>query len=249
MSRALRQAVIATARAMNACGLNQGTSGNVSARYGDGFLVTPSGVDYDALTPAMIVHMRMDGSWTGKLRPSSEWRIHRDVLAARPEFGAVVHAHSPYATTLACLGLGIPAFHYMVAVAGGDSIRCAPYATFGTQALSDHAVAALAGRKACLLANHGLLACGADLKQALKIAQEVELLAAQYWRALQIGEPQILSAAEMERVLEKFKSYGAQPAADRRPAQRRDVSQGRGARASRGSAGGSRRSASAGAAR
>lgn len=212
MSRALRQAVIDAAREMNALGINQGTSGNVSARLGDGLLVTPSGVDYDALIPAMIVHMTMDGAWTGELQPSSEWRIHRDLLRARPEFGAVVHAHSPYATTLACLGRAIPAFHYMVAVAGGDSIRCAPYATFGTQALSDHALAALEGRRACLLANHGLVACGADLKQALKIALEVEVLSAQYWRALQLGAPLILDGAEMQRVLQKFQSYGRQPA-------------------------------------
>ena len=213
MSRALRQAVIDAARAMNALGINQGTSGNVSVRHGDGLLVTPSGVDYDALKPAMIVAMAMDGSWRGDWRPSSEWRIHRDVLRARPEFGAVVHAHSPYATSLACLGRAIPAFHYMVAVAGGDTIRCAPYATFGTQALSDHALAALDGRKACLLANHGLLACGADLAQALKIALEVEVLSAQYWRACQLGEPVLLDGAEMQRVLQKFTSYGAQPAA------------------------------------
>ena len=237
MSRALRQAVIDAARAMNALGINQGTSGNVSVRWRDGLLITPSGVDYEALTPAKIVHMRMDGAWTGALRPSSEWRIHRDVLASRPEFGAAVHAHSPYATTLACLGRGIPAFHYMVAVAGGDSIRCAPYATFGTQALSDSALAALAGRNACLLANHGLLACGPDLRQALKIALEVETLAAQYWRALQLGEPQILAAAEMERVLEKFKGYGAQPSADR-------GAQERGASASRRSGAPSRRRSS-----
>lgn len=211
MSRALRQAVIDAARAMNALGINQGTSGNVSVRFRDGLLLTPSGVDYETLTPGKIVHMTMDGAWTGTLRPSSEWRIHRDILAGRPEFGAVIHAHSPYATALACCGRGIPAFHYMVAVAGGDSIRCAPYATFGGQALSDRALAALAGRKACLLANHGLIACGVDLPQALKIAVEVETLAAQYWRALQLGAPLLLSAAEMERVLEKFRTYGAQP--------------------------------------
>jgi L-fuculose-phosphate aldolase len=227
MSRALRQAVIEAARAMNALGINQGTSGNVSARWRDGFLVTPSGVEYDALTPQTIVHMGMDGAWSGALRPSSEWRIHRDILAARPEIGAVVHAHSPHATALACHGRGIPAFHYMVAVAGGDSIRCAPYATFGSQALSDRALAALEGRKACLLAHHGMIACGADLKQALKIAVEVETLAGQFWRALQLGEPPLLDGAEMERVLEKFRTYGVQP-----PARRR---QERGGSASRGS--------------
>jgi len=238
VSRALRQAVIDAARAMNALGINQGTSGNVSVRWRDGLLVTPSGVDYDALGPASIVHMAMDGTWSGPLRPSSEWRIHRDILAARPELGAVVHAHSPYATTLACHGRGIPAFHYMVAVAGGDSIRCAPYATFGTQGLSDDALAALGGRKACLLANHGMIACGADLAQALKIALEVETLAGQYWRALQLGEPQILSAGEMERVLEKFRSYGVQPGPRR-------SGQDRGGSASRRSVAPSRRRSSA----
>lgn len=211
MSQALRREVIATARTMNALGINQGTSGNVSARWREGLLVTPSGVPYEELGPDDIVYLRGDGSFRGARRPSSEWRIHRDLLAARPEAGAVVHTHSPYATALACLGQAIPAFHYMVAVAGGDSIRCAPYATFGTQALSDHALAALEGRTACLLANHGVVALGASLSRALHLAHEVEVLAAQYCRALQIGAPVLLPAAEMERVLEQFKSYGAPP--------------------------------------
>ena len=221
MSKRLREAVLATARAINRLGINQGTSGNVSARWRGGLLITPSGMDYDALRPADIVPMRLDGSWTGKLRPSSEWRFHRDILAARADVGAVIHTHGPHATALACLGRGIPAFHYMVAVAGGDSICCAPYATFGTQALSDHALAALDGRKACLLANHGMIAVGASLPEALKIALEVETLAAQYWRALQIGEPVILPPAEMQRVLEQFKSYGRQPVKKPRAASRR----------------------------
>lgn len=206
---ALRQAVIDTARRMNALGVNRGSSGNVSARAGEGFLVTPSGMDYDALVPADIVAMRLDGAWDGPRRPSSEWRFHRDIYAARPDVGAIVHTHATFCTTLACLELEIPAFHYMVAVAGGTTIRCAPYATFGTQELSDHALKALDGRKACLLGHHGMIAVEADLGRALSLAVEVESLAEQYWRALQIGRPRILPDAEMAVVLEKFKSYGA----------------------------------------
>jgi L-fuculose-phosphate aldolase len=203
--------MIETARAMNRAGLNQGTSGNLGHRVEDGFLVTPSGMDYDRLAPADIVLMRFDGSHEGRRLPSSEWRFHRDILADRRDVAVVLHVHSMFATTLACLGRVIPAFHYMVAVAGGVTIRCAPYATFGSEALSRHAVAALEGRKACLLANHGMIALGADLRQALKLAVEVETLAAMYWRALQVGAPAILDAAEMSRVLEKFKTYGKQP--------------------------------------
>jgi len=202
--------MIATARRMNATGLNQGTSGNLSLRVDGGFLVTPTGMDYEALEPEDIVFMRMDGSHEGRRRPSSEWRFHRDILAARPEVGAVLHAHAMFCTTLACLHRGIPSFHYMVAVAGGVDIRCAPYATFGTEELSRHAVTALEGRKACLLANHGLIAVGTSLADALKRAVEVETLAAMYWRALQVGEPVLLSEAEMAVVLEKFKTYGQQ---------------------------------------
>ncbi len=207
----LRRAVIDTALRMNALGVNQGTSGNVSARWGEGLLITPSGVPYERLEPDSIVFMDMEGTPRGGLLPSSEWRFHRDILAARPDVGAVVHTHSAFATTLACLGRGIPAFHYMVAAAGGLDIRCAPYATFGTQALSDHALAALDGRAACLLANHGQIATGPNLEKALALAVEVESLAGMYWRALQIGEPVLLDAEEMAVVLEKFKSYGKQP--------------------------------------
>lgn len=209
--RALREAMIATARRMNAVGLNQGTSGNLSQRVEGGFLLTPTGMDYDTLEPEDLVLMRMDGSHEGRRAPSSEWRIHRDILAKRPEVGAVLHAHSMFCTTLACLRRGIPSFHYMVTAAGGADIRCAPYATFGTEELSRHAVEALEGRKACLLANHGMLAMGKDLAGAFKLAVEVETLAAMYWRALQVGEPVLLDAAEMGRVLEKFKTYGQQP--------------------------------------
>ena len=208
--RTLRQEIISAARRMNALGINQGKSGNLSHRIPGGFLVTPTGMDYDALEPADIVPMSFDGSHRGARLPSSEWRFHRDILSARPEVNAVIHAHSMFATTLACLGREIPAFHYMVAVAGGDSIRCAPYATFGTEALSRHVVEALQGRKACLLANHGMIAIGPTLKAALALAVEVETLAAMYWRALQIGAPNVLDAAEMARVIEKFRTYGQQ---------------------------------------
>ncbi len=214
--RALREAVIATALAMNAAGINRGKSGNVSARVRDGgcdgFLVTPSGLPYADTTPADIVAMSLDGDVQGHRTPSSEWRFHRDIYRSRPDAIAVVHTHAPFATTLACLGRGIPAFHYMVAAAGGADIRCAPYATFGTQALSDAALAALEGRRACLLAQHGMIAIGASLAAALALAVEVETLAEMYWRVLQIGEPVILSDEEMAIVLAKFATYG-QPAA------------------------------------
>lgn len=210
--RALRRDLIEAARRMNALGINQGTSGNLSVRAGAGLLVTPSGVGYDEMTPADLVEMDFDGAWRcaaeGR-RPSSEWRFHRDILRARPDLAAVVHAHPTYATALACLRRDIPAFHYMVAVAGGSSIRCAAYATFGTEALSQAALAALDGRRACLLANHGMIACGKDLAAALALAVEVETLAAQYCQALQVGSPKLLSAAEMKRVLAKFAAgYG-----------------------------------------
>jgi len=206
--QALRQEVIATAIAMNARGINRGKSGNVSARTASGFLVTPTALAYESMGPGDVVAMSMDGAAHGARAPSSEWRFHRDIYAARAEAQAVVHAHSPFATTLSCLERGIPAFHYMIAVAGGSDIRCAPYATFGTQELSDHALGALEGRRACLLANHGMIAVGANLSDALALAIEVEALAEQYWRALQIGQPSLLSEAEMTVVLEKFRTYG-----------------------------------------
>ena len=208
--RGLRQEIIATALRMNALGINQGKSGNLSARIADGFLVTPTGMPYEALKPADIVAMDFKGRARGRRLPSSEWRFHRDIFAARPEVNAIVHTHAMFATTLACLHREIPPFHYMVAVAGGDSVRCAPYATFGTEELSRNAVAALAGRKACLLANHGMIAVGSSIEQALALAVEVETLAAMYWRALQVGVPQLLDGAEMARVIEKFRSYGQQ---------------------------------------
>ena len=212
---ALREAIVATARGMNALGINRGKSGNVSARLRnadiDGYLITPTGVPYDATSADDLVAMRLDGgeeTARGPLRPSSEWRFHRDLYATRTDVGAVVHTHSPFATTLACLDRGIPPFHYMVATAGGKDIRCAHYATFGTQELSDHALAALDGRRACLLSHHGLIAVGATLEDALALAVETETLAEMYWRALQIGEPTLLPDAEMARVLDKFHTYG-----------------------------------------
>ena len=208
-SHALRARIIATALAMNAQGINRGKSGNVSARTDDGFLITPSALPYEDTKPADVVAVDRDGNATGRRKPSSEWRFHRDVYAARPEVAAIVHAHSPFATALACLERGIPPFHYMIAVGGGSDIRCAPYATFGTQALSDHAVAALHGRRACLLAHHGMIAVGATLRSALALAIEVETLAEMYWRAIAVGEPALLPEDEMARVVARFEDYQA----------------------------------------
>lgn len=206
----LRRQIISTALQMNALGINRGKSGNVSARWKNGFLVTPSGLPYEETKRTDIVFIDAKARPKGRRAPSSEWRFHFDIYDRRSEVGAVVHTHSSFATTLACLGMAVPAFHYMVAVSGGNSIRCAPYATFGTQTLSDHALAALEGRTACLLANHGMIATGESLKGALALAVEVEGLCEQYWRALQIGKPDLLSDGEMAVILEKFKTYNAQ---------------------------------------
>jgi L-fuculose-phosphate aldolase len=213
--RKLREAVIAACRELAHRGLAYGTSGNASVRRDERhFFVSPTGMPYDALEPNDIPLMDVDGRWFGRRRPSSEWRFHRDVFRSRDDVAAIIHTHSPKATSLACTGRGIPAFHYMVAVAGGDDIRCAPYYTFGTQELSDAAVAALEGRKACLLANHGVIAVGADLPGALALAGEIEYLAAQYCAALAVGDVRILDEREMRRVIEKFQTYGRQDAAD-----------------------------------
>jgi L-fuculose-phosphate aldolase len=205
---ALRERIVATARRMNALGINQGSSGNVSARVEGGFIVTPSGLPYEDLQPADLVHMDMGGHASGHREPSSEWRFHRDIYATRAEAGAVVHTHSAFATTLACLSRPIPAFHYEVAFAGGKDIRCAPYRTFGTQELSDAALAALQDRRACLLAHHGVIAFGADLDGALRLADKVEAMARLYWQAIQVAEPTILDDAEMARIVERFRHYG-----------------------------------------
>lgn len=204
-----RRELVELGRKLNVGGLNQGTSGNLSVRVDGGLLVTPTGVACDRMVLEDPVEVHLDGRVPGHQRaPSSEWRIHRDLYMAREELHAVVHVHSMFATTLSMVGMGIPAVHYMVAVAGGHDLRCAPYATFGTQALSDAVLEAMVGRKACLMANHGMLAAGSTLDEALRIAVEVETLAAQYWRALQIGRPNVLDEAEMERVVEKFRTYG-----------------------------------------
>jgi len=205
---ASRKAVVATARRMNAIGLNRGTSGNVSARSARGFLVTRSGFPYDAMTPADVVEMTLEGDRRGRHEPSTEWRLHAAVYASRPDAGAVVHAHSEAAMALACLRRDVPPFHYMVAVAGGRTIRCAPYATYGTAALADAALAALEGRRACLLANHGQIALADSADAALRLAIEVESLCATYLRALSVGEPSILTDGEMDEVLAKFETYG-----------------------------------------
>jgi len=195
---------------MNAAGINQGTSGNVSARApGDGFLITPSALAYESMKPEDVVAMSWDGAPRGGRSPSTEWRIHRDIYRARADAGAIVHAHAMFATTLSCLDRAIPSFHYMVAVAGGPDIRCAPYATFGTQALSDRALEALDGRKACLLSHHGMIAFSETLTDAFALAVEVETLSAMYWRTLQVGEPSLLPESEMRAVLAKFETYRA----------------------------------------
>ncbi|HKB82918.1 MAG TPA: class II aldolase/adducin family protein [Burkholderiales bacterium] len=206
----LRKQIIATALRMNAVGINRGKSGNVSARWGKGFLVTPSGLAYEETKPGDIVFIDQQAKAEGKRAPSSEWRFHFDIYRRRSEVDAVVHTHSSFATTLSCLAMTVPAFHYMVAVAGGNSIRCAPYATFGTQMLSDNALKALEGRQACLLANHGMIAAAENLKRALALAVEVEALCEQYWRTLQIGKPNLLSDDEMNVVVEKFRTYNRQ---------------------------------------
>jgi len=211
--RGLREAIIAKCRWMNASGLNQGTSGNISARYKDRMLITPSATPYEAMKPEMIASMPIDGAdgtWEGPLRPSTEWRFHRDILRARPDAGSVVHTHSTYATVLAIARKPIPACHYMVAAFGGNDIRCAGYALYGTQELSELALEALEGRNGCLLANHGMIAIGANLDKAMWLAVELETLARQYYLSLALGSPHILSEADIADVAKGFSSYGLQ---------------------------------------
>ena len=212
----LREQLVAVARRMNASGINQGTSGNLSARIPGGMLITPSSLPYDQMQTEDLVALDLAGQplpGAAGRRPSSEWRLHADILASRPEVQAVLHCHSIHATALACHGRPIPPFHYMTAVAGGDDIRCAAYATFGTAELSQLAVQALEGRLACLLAQHGQVALGSSLDQALRIAIEVETLAHMYLQALQLGEPPRLSPEQMAAVHHQFRTllYGAVP--------------------------------------
>lgn len=214
--RAARQSLIDHCRAMNASGLSLNKSGNASLRWGDGLLITPTGRAYDRLLPEDIVYMDADGGCPpGQLIPSSEWRFHCDILRAFPDTNAVVHVHSTHATALACLGEGIPAFHYMVAVAGGDRIPCADYATFGTGELSDNVLHALkSGLRACLMANHGQVTTGKTLAEAYALAEEVENLARQYMLARTLGPTRNLPSEEMAVVLEKFRHYGQQRKTD-----------------------------------
>ncbi len=211
---ALREEMVDTCRRMNSSGINQGTAGNLSVRLdGAAFLVTPSSMPYERMQAQDIVRMGFDGSFDGAHRPSSEWRFHRDILRARDDVEVVLHCHSVYATTLAVHHKSIPSFHYMTGVAGGTSIRCAKYATFGTQALSDHALEALEGRLACLLGQHGQISLGTSLAAALWLAIEVETLSRIYVQALVLGEPPVLDDAEMARVIERMRrmSYGRSP--------------------------------------
>lgn len=209
MSADLRQHLIQAARAMNRSGINQGTSGNLSVRTDGGMLITPSGMPYEGLEPRDIVFVDSAGQPDGPRRPSSEWRFHLDIYRQRSEAGAIVHAHPAWCTTLASLHRAIPPFHYMVALAGGRDIRCAGYATFGTEVLSRNVLAALQDRKACLMANHGMVCFEQDLDRALALAVEIEHLARVYGQVLPLGEPELLSDEEMERMVEKFRHYGA----------------------------------------
>jgi len=204
----IRRAMIATCIKMNESGINQGTSGNISVRIDEGFLITPSGVPYDEMKPQDIVLMHIDASHEGPRKPSTEWRFHRDIMEKKPEVGAVIHLHSMFCTSLSILRREIPAIHYMIAVSGGPTIPCVPYVTWGTQQLADSILGALENRHACLLANHGMVCIGPNLKKAAWLAVEIETLAAQYWRALQVGIPYILPDEEVAHVIEKFKSYG-----------------------------------------
>ena len=207
----LRKAVIATCLKMNEEGINQGTSGNVSVRTDEGFLITASGIPYHKMKPEHIVEMDFDGGYSGEYLPSTEWRMHMDILKHRPEANAVVHTHSIYATGLACLRKDIPPFHYMIGIAGGTSIRCSEYAEYGTQALSDAMLKAMEDRSACLLGNHGQIAFGYDLANALWRAGEVEAISHQYWASLLAGKPVLLNETQMTSVLARFKTYGKQP--------------------------------------
>ncbi|GJE09856.1 class II aldolase/adducin family protein [Methylobacterium longum] len=206
--RSARESVVAAARAMDAQGLNRGTSGNVSLRFRDRLLITPSGLPTARMGPDDVVPLKFDGTHPPDQRPSSEWRFHRDILASRPELAAVVHAHPIHSTAFAMCGREIPAVHYMIAAFGGPNVRCAPYAAYGTAELSELALAALAGRNVCLLANHGMIAAGESLEKALWLAVELETLCQQYAVALQVGAPMILSDHEIGQIVERFRGYG-----------------------------------------
>ena len=209
MTIQLREQLVATAKRMSELGLTPGMSGNVSVRNHAGMLITPSGMPYSTLTGGDAVEVKLDGTIrTGQRTPSTEWQLHRDILAARPDVTAIVHTHSLYCTSIACLRRALPAVHYMIVLAGSDEVPCAEYATFGTAELAANVVAALRGGHACLLANHGMVALGTSLEAALKLAAEVETIAAQYWHASQIGTPHVLPREELARVRDQFGRYG-----------------------------------------
>lgn len=207
----LRQDVISTCLEMNAIGLNQGTAGNVSVRNSDGFLITASGVRYDDMSPEHVVQMDLEGGYLGPVLPSSEWRMHMDIYRSRPEAEAILHVHSPHATALSCLRQDIPAFHYMIGVTGGDTLRCADYASFGTEELSTAMLRAMEGRNATLLANHGMISFASSLRSVLALGVEIEMLCQQFILARQSGTPVILDRDEMADILRRFGSYGKQP--------------------------------------
>lgn len=204
----LREHLLASARHIAASGLNPGAAGNLSLRTNSGMLITPSGLPWEELRSADFVEVSPSGQHHGTRAPSSEWMIHRDLYLERPDIGAVIHTHAPFCTALACLHRTIPPFHYMVARFGGADVRCADYATYGTPALSQAVMRAMEGRNGCLMANHGMIVAGHDLRHAQALAIELESLAEQYWRACQLGSPVLLPEDEIARVLEKFKGYG-----------------------------------------
>ena len=223
----LREEIVARCRELNERGINQGTSGNISARCGEGFLISPSAFPYELMQPEHVVPMRFDGSWEGKLKPSSEWRFHLDILAARPEVQAVIHAHPMYCTTVAILGHDIPPLHYMIAVTGADRVRCAPYATYGTEELSRNALEALGTSNACLLANHGVIVTGGNLAGAMWLLVEVETLAQQYFHTLQLGGPVLLTPAQMQAVRDKMMGgYGGAKGAEKKSEKKTDEKKG-----------------------
>ncbi len=212
--RGLREEIVRTCLRMIELGINQGTAGNVSVRMNGTFLITPSGIPYDEMSADEIAVMLPAGSYYGPAKPTTEWRIHAEIMRTRPDVGAIIHTHSMFATTIACMRRDIPALHYYVAIAGGPTIRCAPYATYGSRQLAENALVALHERDACLLANHGLIVVGPTLALTLRRTFDIEMLARQYVYALQIGEPQILPDDEIERVKQKMRTYGTQAADD-----------------------------------
>ena len=206
-----RKEVIKYSIKLNTTNLSPLRSGNISVRSiensVEGFLITPSGKKYDTLKEEDIVFVSNDGNHDANLKPSSEWRFHKDIYLKKPDAKAIVHAHSPHATGVSAHGKDIPAFHYMIALAGGDSIKCAKYATFGTQELSDNIIDALENRKACLMSNHGQVAFGQNLESAFELAEELENICHQYINTIKLGDPKILSSSEMDVILDKVKNY------------------------------------------